>query len=188
MNTEQQPKSVYRRGADDGFIFGVYLSLMFIFQALAIVHNSTLLSLLTLIMMLAVPAVIYFFLRRAYIADGRRSSFSALWLQGICTFFFGSLLMAVTVYVYTRLVQPNFMPEAFESLRQAYAMIDTDEAQQMVRWIENAQKHHLYPPASQLAVAFIWGAVFTGSILSMIISFVIRSIHPDDRRTTPNRF
>ena len=187
MNTEQQAKSVYRRGADDGFIFGVYLSLMFILEAMAFVHGAPVLSLLALIMIFAVPVVIYFFLRRAYIAEGRLSRFSALWLQGICTFFFGSLLMALTSYIYMRLIHPGFIPEVFGTLREAYDMVDSEEARKMVRWIEYVQEHNLYPPAAELAVNFIWLAVFTGSLLSMILSFVIKYINPADRRTPDNR-
>lgn len=185
MNTDQTSKSVYRRGADDGFIFGAYLSAMFLLQALSLVYDSLTASLIGLIMILAVPAVIYFFLRRAYRADGRCTRFSAIWLHGICIFFFGSLLMALTSYIYMRLVHPAFIPEVFDTLRDAYGIIDSEEARKMVRWIEYVQQHNLYPTAAELAVNFIWLAVFTGSLLSMIISFVIKSINPAGRRTPP---
>lgn len=185
MNTEQEPKSVYRRGADDGFIFGVYLSVMFLLQSMATVHDWFAAQLTGAIMMLGVPALIYFFLRRGYIAEGRRSRFSAMWLHGICIFFFGSLLMALTSYIYMRLVHPGFIPEFFEILRLTYVDLGTSEALENAHMIEKIQQQHLYPAAAEIAVVFIWLAVFTGSLLSMLLSLIIRAINPATRRTPP---
>lgn len=185
MSTEQTPKSIYRRGADDGFIFGVYLSVLFLLQALALVHGWDAASIIGLIMMMAVPVVVYFFLRRGYFAEERRSRFSAMWLHGICIFFFGSLLMALTSYIYMRLVHPGYIPEVVEILRQAYTSIGSKDAMEAAHMVEKIQQQHLYPTAAEIAVTFIWLDVFTGSLLSMLLSLIIRAVYPASRRTPP---
>lgn len=176
MNNVQTPKSVYRRGADDGFIFGLYLSLMFVLQAISLEHNSLIASLTALILVLGVPVIIYIFLRRGYIADGRRSQFSAMWLHGICIFFFGSLLMALTAYIYLRVINPAFISHTFEILRAAYTELGTESALIIAKTIEEIQTQHLYPTAVEIAVQIIWLAVFSGSLLSMFEALIIRAI------------
>lgn len=186
MTTSTINKSVYRRGADDGFIFGLYLSVMFIAMALSITTSSLPANLIGLAMTAAVPVVIYFFLRRAYIADRCLSSFSAMWLHGICIFFFGSLIMALTAYVYMRLVNPSFIPETVAVARDTYESLGTSDGHDMAQLLEQVQRKNLYPAAGAVAVQKIWLAVFTGSLLSMILSTVIRLTTRD--KTTPPPF
>ena len=56
-------KSVFRRGAEDGVWFGIYLSVLFVLSILQIPF----LGLLGLIMALAVPVYVFFVLRKGYI-------------------------------------------------------------------------------------------------------------------------
>ena len=88
-------KSIYRRGADDGLILGIYFSVMSILSMTT--QNMPLLSLASLIMFLLVPFVLYRFLRKCYVAEHGLSQFSALWMLGILIVPFGSLIcVAVT--------------------------------------------------------------------------------------------
>lgn len=187
MGNSSTSKSIYRRGAEDGAIFGVYLSVLFIVTAMSMTGMSMLASLAGLALIVAVPAVIYVFLRRSYFADERRSTFSALWLHGICIFFFGSLLMALTSYVYMRILHPEFIPEMLAAARSFYDSLGTDEGREMVKMIDQVVKNHLYPTPGEASVEIIWTAVATGSILSMLLSLVVRAIY---RRPVPtdNRF
>lgn len=59
--------ALFRRGADDGFLLGLYFSALFF----AMVYSMAvpLLSMAALALMAGVPVVIYKFLRRSYVAS-----------------------------------------------------------------------------------------------------------------------
>lgn len=172
MGNNIKNKSVYQRGADDGLWFGIYLSVT-IMLCFTTVSSSPILCYPALIMILGVPGLIYFFLKRSYLADGATTQFSSLWLQGICIFFFGSILMALTVYIYLRFVNPAYFANAINLLIEMY-----DEAgvsDNTYSLLTQIQKQNAIPTAGATAVELISPTVLSGSLLSLIISFIIRT-------------
>ena len=75
----EQHKSVYKSSADDGFILGAYLSVWFLLLGYS--TENVYLAPLAMLMMLGVPVLIFFMLRRAYVRAYGLSQFSELWLQ-----------------------------------------------------------------------------------------------------------
>ena len=61
-------KSVFRRGAEDGVWFGIYLSALFIFSALSL--NVPFLGNIATLMSLGVPVYVFYILRKGYIDNG----------------------------------------------------------------------------------------------------------------------
>ena len=173
MNNPTSQKSIYRRGADDGFWFGLYLSVLFI--ALVSSISSALAGLAFFVMAVAVPVIIYFLLRRSYRSDNCRSMFSALWLHGICIFFFGSLLMALTAYIYLRFIDPTYIVTLVDTAHDMYVETNTPEAQQMAAILQRVKDSHMLPTTGEIAVQIIWAGVFSGSMLSMIMAAIVRA-------------
>lgn len=168
----RRQRSVYRRGADDGLWFGLYLSVMFIAMACSL--DVPILSLVFLLMAAGVPVATYRSLKKSFRIDEGRSSFSALWLHGICMFFFGSLLLSVTVYVFLRFIHPEYIPELVRTAYEYYSTSGSPSAHEIADVLRAIQDNRLYPTAGGVAVEMIWLAVFTGSLLSMAISAVVR--------------
>ena len=77
-------QSPYRRGADDGLWFGLYLSVMFFSSILS--GRVAMLSLLSLVLVVCVPVVIYFFMRAYDRRLGPAGTFPMLWMQGVVIF------------------------------------------------------------------------------------------------------
>ncbi len=173
MNNQTSPKSIYRRGADDGFWFGIYLAVLFIATVSSI--HSDFAGLATFVMFVAVPVIIYFLLRRSYRSDNCRSMFSALWLHGICIFFFGSLLMALTAYIYLRFIDPTYIASLLDTAHDYYAQLNTPEAKEMAAVFQKAKDPQFMPTPGTFAVQLIWLGVFTGSMLSMIMAAIVRA-------------
>ena len=178
------PRSVYRRGADDGFLMGLYLSVLFIASVCSI--YSALAGIASAAMALAVPVMIFLFLRRSYRSDNCRSTFSALWLHGICIFLFGSLLMALTSYLYLRFINPAYITTVLDMAKEIYSSVDTDDARQMVAAIQKAQDSHLVFTPRQIAVEIIWAGVFSGSLLSMVVAAIVRAVTRPTPPPPPN--
>ena len=118
MATEQ--KSVYKRGADDGLFFGIYLIIMFFSSAFSMAVPFA--GLLSIILVLGVPFLIYRFLRRSYVNDSGTTQFSALWVQGITTFFCGSLISGIAALVYMQWVNPDFISFHCLSSKHSFAI------------------------------------------------------------------
>ena len=106
--------SPYRRGADDGFIFGLYLSLMFFSGIFS--SRLPILSLVSFALMAGVPAVIYYFIRR-YDRDLREcATFAMMWMLGVVIFVCGILISGTLLLVYMKWIQPDFILTQLEGL------------------------------------------------------------------------
>ena len=82
-----KPKSIYRYGAEYGLYMGLFLtviSLCFVFSLYRMEVSIAIYPLL-----LIVPAVLWFMMVRLYIKEPLYRINSALWMFGICVFFFG---------------------------------------------------------------------------------------------------
>lgn len=110
--------ALFRRGADDGFLLGLYFSALFF----AMVYSMAvpLLSMAALALMAGVPVVIYKFLRRSYVAEYGTTRFSALWMQGIVTFFCGSLILALVSFVFMRWIEPDYIESVMRQVVEVY--------------------------------------------------------------------
>lgn len=169
---ESQHRSVYKRGADDGFLFGGYLSAL----ALCICGSPYVpwLAIPALAMMIFVPVVIYRFLRRSYVRDFGLSSFSELWLQGIITFVCGTLLMAATAYIFIRFIKPDFVIDQVKTAAGLYRTMADPQARQMAHTLDLMIERHLVPAPIYVVVEMMLMGIFTGSILSMFITWIVR--------------
>ncbi len=168
------PRSIYTYGANDGLKMGLYLSVMFLLQCIGM--NHMLLMTIGTLMMLCVPLVAYALLRKGYRQSGGYSTFSAIWLHGILIFLCGSLILALVIYVYLRLVNPTFMSDILNSLIEVYGSMDNPQAEQLTEMLTTIKKQNLLPTPIQYAFTMIWTCGFFGSLLSMVLALIVRAI------------
>lgn len=168
-------KSPFRRGADDGIIMGLLLVAVFFTGTLS--FSYTLASDLTPILMLAgVPLLTYFLLRRSYVRDNGMTLFSSLWMQGIVTFFCGSLILAIVMYVYMRWGNPGFMREMVIRMSEFYdSMPETPQSREVSQIFHTMLDENVFPSAINVAIESIWLGVFSGSFLSMLAALAARA-------------
>lgn len=168
-------KSPFRRGADDGIIMGLLLVAVFFTGTLS--FSYTLASDLTPILMLAgVPLLTYFLLRRSYVRDNGMTLFSSLWMQGIVTFFCGSLILAIVMYVYMRWGNPGFMREMVSRMSEFYDSIpETPQSREVSQIFHTMLDENVFPSAINVAIESIWLGVFSGSLLSMLAALAARA-------------
>lgn len=178
----ESKRSVYRRGAEDGLVIGPLMALIVILMGAC--GQVPVLAIPVMIGICAVPCVAYLMLSRGYREDEYRSSFSALWLQGICTFFFGGLLMALAIYVALRWVWPTYIADQMRFLSQVLSQQSGPEAQQLADMVAQLVSTGNLPTPIDVALEQIYFVVFSGSLLSMLLSMIIRSRRP----VTPPNF
>jgi len=167
-------KSLYKRGADDGFYFGIYLVVLFFATAYSMILPFA--GLLSLLMMLAVPVIIYRFLYKAFANSVRRLTFSELWLQGIVTFFCGGLIAGLVALIYMRWVNPAFITQQAQTAIELWKSAGVQQANEMADLMTKAIEQKLLPTPIQVVMEMLWLQVFSGSILSIVLSLIIRSI------------
>lgn len=165
-------KSPYRRGADNGLTFGSYLSVLFL--ATAYSQRFEWLSPLALAMVVGVPVVIWFYLRRSFREDGGKSEMSALWMEGIMTFLCGSSISGVVAYIYMRWINPTYIVDTLRQTIALYSQMDGEQAQQLSQMLTMLLDSHQVPSVITIAFQSIWMAVLTGSILSLVLALIIR--------------
>lgn len=173
MSNDTAKYNPYRRGADDGFLLGAYLVLLFF--ALAFSMKVSILGMIAMGMILAVPAVIYLMLARSFRAQNGLASFSSLWMQGIVTFFGGSLILAVVMMVYLRWIDPSFMADRLTEAIQIYRDLNQPRATEVADTLQLILDQNIIPSATDVALEVIWAGVFTGSLLSMLIALLVRA-------------
>lgn len=182
---EIKPKSVFRRGAEDGIWFGLYLSVLFFLSAIAI--NYPLLGHIATFMALAVPVYTFMTLRRGFIENGYFYTFSEVWTHGLTLFLCGSLIMALTMVVYMTWINPSFIFDQCQLAITAYKQIGGEMGNQVADTLETAMKQHLLPSPISLAGNLISLGVFSGSILSMILAPFIRLARPKQDENKDNK-
>ncbi len=170
----EQHKSVYKSGADDGFILGAYLSVWFLLLGYS--TENIYLAPLAMLMMLGVPVVIFFMLRRAYVRAYGLSQFSELWLQGIITFVCGTLLMGVVAYVFLRYLNPGFIMNQASVAAGYYASLPGQEARSVAHALQVMIDRNMLPEPIYVVFQMILLGVFSGSMLSMVATWIVRRI------------
>lgn len=162
-------KTGVRRGAEQGLLMGVWLSVTYVVAASTLWVNA--LSLLAFAMMSAVPLIVYFMLRRTYVKDLGCTLFSELWMQGIMVFIGGSIIMASVSYIYMKWLVPDYIHQLLEqcvNVLLSAGKADTAAAVQQV-----IDQGGMLTPAD-IAIEFVWVGIFTGSMLSMVVAWVVR--------------
>lgn len=171
-----QPLSPFRRGADNGFRFGAYLTA--IYALMVVGDHVPLLGILTLALMAGVPAMIYLLLRRDRTLPGGLPTLGALWIDGLLTFLGGGILAGAVMMIYLNWIEPAYLAD---NLQHAIAMLDSspdpqshDLAEQMRTAIDNG--FSISP--IMFTMMTLWLVATSGSVLSLVIAAIIIHKHP----------
>lgn len=161
-------QSPYRRGADDGFIFGIYLSVMFFASILA--GDFAPLSLLALAMMVGVPAVIYRFMLSYHRKLGAAGSFAMLWMQGVVIFFCGMLIAGTLLVVYMKWVHPDFVAGQLAAVAALKGSVPGSQMDFAADVASKMIEANFIPTPIDIVTEMIMLSIVSGSMLSMLLS------------------
>lgn len=168
--------SPYRRGADKGLYLGIWLAAMFFAMVYSI--DVPLLGLLSIGMFLGVPVIVYRWLRRTFVEEHGLTTLSSLWMQGIMIFACGSLINALVATVYLKWVRPDFITDRLKDAIEFYSGFNDPSAQQAAELMQRIIDSHMVPSAVSVAMETVWLAIFTGSLLSLILALIARARKP----------
>ena len=96
-----------------------------------------------------------------------------MWLHGIVIFFCGSMLAGVVLLVYLRWINPDFVVNTLQRAIELYDSIDVPQAKETAKVLRQVIEQKLVPTPIEIVAQLIWLAVFSGSLLSMILALVV---------------
>lgn len=174
VETNQRLTNPYKQGADNGFVLGAYLSALFFTTAFAL--ETSLLGLLSTCMIVALPVIIFMMLRRTWLRDRGMSLFSSLWMQGIMAFACGGIISGLVAYVYIRWIDPDWLQTQVRNMIALYR--STQGGQQVADILQTILTQGLLPTPIQTVIQMLWFEIFSGSVISLIATLIVRAIKP----------
>jgi hypothetical protein len=178
-----EPQSFLGQSANDGAVLGILLAAFSIFMMLS--ANNGFFALISLAIFIAVPFLTYNFLKRAYKLSNYNATFSMLWLHGINTFICGGLIMALAIFVYLRFIHPNFIVEQLTQMIEMFRSFNDREYDAFAASFEALIDSKQLPTPISVAFSNMFSVVFTGSLLSAVVSLIVRAINHKDNPTPP---
>lgn len=164
--------SPYRRGADRGYVFGLWFTAIFltwIFSA-----QVPLLPLVTLGLLAATPFLVYRLLRTSYVEQGRMVQTSALWVEGITMIMCGSLICAAIVVIYFKWIDPDYMARQLQTVVDMYASTGDESLAEAARMSKAILDNNAVPPASTWTLAMWLFTVSSGSLLAGLMAILVK--------------
>lgn len=170
------PGQVYREGAYKGVPMGIYLTLIFLFTVLS--EQFSLLSLAGLAMLCYTPFFTYRLIVKIQKKYFCTSDFASLWMLGISIFIGGSMICALCSYAYLQYIDPNFTYRQAVNAAELYKELDPDNTSGIAEVIDSLIDNNMLPTPIEVAVEMLWTTTFFGSLLSMLLSAIVRKRHP----------
>ncbi len=167
-NSNSSGRSLYALAAGDGLVVGLVMAATFL--SMVLTASYPLLSPLTLALICFTPYLAWRYVRKHWVARQIPSSFSAVWLTGICIFLFGAIILALGIYIILGFVFPNWIET--QTLVAAERLAMTPETYEQARTIREIVRQGLLPSPISVAVSMIWFVGFTGSLWSLIFAFI----------------
>lgn len=133
-----------------------------------------LLALLAMVLLLAGPVLLFVVQRRAIAAWGGSVEFAGVWLLGIMTVLFGSLICALVTIVVTTTARPGFIYEQVSNALSLYQQMPQLRGSEFVKLMRQALDQGLLPTPMEWVMQMFWLTSFSGSLLSALTAAVAR--------------
>lgn len=165
-------KSVYKYAAEAGVPVGLYLTLMS-----ACLLGSIKLPILPMMLLplaIGFPFLLWIMLKRIGKEEPAYQKLSSLWLCGIYTVIFGTLICMLLSGLYVTFVEPSFvhsyMMNAIEAIEQSPMATDYESTTTLMK---DAIAARILPTGMQFISSMAWFTCFIGSLISLGVAFIM---------------
>lgn len=165
-----ETKLIYQRAARYGVPMGLYLSLLSV--SVVFSDRAALLPVLALVLIVCWPLAIYRIQRREHLAAGGAMPYAGLWLTGIMTVVFGSLICALVTCGVITALRPNFIYEQMQEALDIYRQVPEMRGSEMMTVMQQATDKGMLPSPIEYAMQMFWLTSFAGSVISAVLAFV----------------
>lgn len=170
MNHFDFKKNIYTLSAELGVPFGILLSLLAVSLVFSV--KVPMLSILTVLLLMAAPVVLCIFQRKRFVALDGFALYSELWILAIFTTMGGSLIMALVSYLTISYILPDFL---YDLMR---IFIDNwpDLSQDTIQTCEKAISQRALPTALEFCMMLFWLFTFLGCVGGAITAFIAEKL------------
>lgn len=168
-------KSVYSYAAHWGWRTGIHLTVMSMCFLMSLRCPS--LTGILFAMLFLFPITVGNGMVRMRKESPGFGKFSALWLFGIYTVIFGTLICCLVSSMWVVFADPLFMRDYAVSLISDFenGMVgDNVNGMRAAMVIRNAIDAHMLPTGMEFMVFLGWTTCFVGSLLSLVLAFILR--------------
>ena len=167
-----QKKSIYKYASEAGLPTGLYLTIMSACLLLSV--KIPFLPMLTLPLAIGFPFLLLALMRKIKREEPSYSKFSSLWLGGIYTVIFGTLICMFLSALYLVFVEPGFVHQYVNNALLAVEESPfADQYESSVALMREAMEAHILPSGLEFLSSMAWLTCFIGSILSLIIALIM---------------
>lgn len=167
-------KSIYKYAAEAGIPVGIYLCLMS--GCLLLSTKYDLLGTFLFPLVIGFPFLLGFMMKQIVKKEPAYLKISALWLAGIYTVIFGSLICMLFSASYIIFADPGFV---YEYVSSAIDAIESSPAKEQYAATANLMRDaidaRILPTGTEFVATMGWTTCFTGSLLSLLIAMIIVS-------------
>ncbi|MBD5365845.1 MAG: DUF4199 domain-containing protein [Bacteroides sp.] len=172
---QAKPKTLINIAADYGLVLGALYCITFFGGLYAM--RLPWLSFVCLLSAIGVPVTVWIMLKRTWDKSLRTMPFSGMWTEGIVASAFGGILLALATFVYLKWVAPDIMLGALEHQATVWDTAGTEKGHANARALRLMIENGAIPHPSEIALQMVCLVVFSGSILTMILSMLIRVVY-----------
>lgn len=162
--------AVSRSAMEYGIYLGVFFIVKFVITTLSVYIPA--LSIISLIMTVAIPFLLYKFMMMYADHYYGSLSFIQYWLFGILLFFFASLICGVVNYIYYQYVNPDFLNVQISALMNQLNSVESLKNTGFSDFFRETLEKNGTPTAIQMTIQTIWSTVFWGALLSVVIGLI----------------
>ena len=179
-----QKKSIYKLASETGVPAGLYLTLMSACILLSV--KITALPMFILPLALGFPFILWVLMKKISREEPAYQKFSSLWLGGLYTVIFGSLICMFLSALYIVFVEPNFVHlyvnNTLNVLEEAGLGSQYDSSIALMR---EAMEAHILPSGLEFITTMAWFTCFVGSILSLVLALIMSRSTKNVTRQSP---
>lgn len=172
---QAKPKTIINIAADYGIVLGALYCITFFGGLYAM--RLPWLSVACMLAAAGVPVTMWIMLKKTWDKSLRTMPFSAMWTEGIVASAFGGILLALATFIYLKWVAPGIMLGTLEHQADLWDAAATEQSKANARALRLMIENGAIPHPSEVAFQLVCLVVFTGSILTMVLSMIIRAIY-----------
>ncbi|MCH5224156.1 MAG: DUF4199 domain-containing protein [Muribaculaceae bacterium] len=165
-------KSIYKYAAEAGVPAGLYLTLMSACFLLSLKVPS--LPMLLVPLAIGFPFLIWALMKRVCASEPAYNKFASVWLGGIYTVIFGTLICTLFSALYLFMVEPGFVHLYVQNaIETVEASPMAAQYKQTIIIMQEALDAHILPSATEFLTTMAWFTCFSGSIISLFVALVM---------------
>lgn len=174
-NSSTPGKSIYRQAANFGLPLGIYLSIMagcFFFSL-----DSAVASFMLLPLLIAFPFILAMRTIALARANPQYRKVAPLWVYGIYSTIFATLICSLFSALYMVLINPGFMHDYItRSVELLQASPLASEYTSEIELMKKMSESDRIPSPMQLVTSMGWAICFGGSMISLPIAWIASKI------------